>query len=325
MRKDVAHTGNFREKFRDTVACEYKTSTLEAFYEHRRKCKMCTKYALEIGEFIRCPYCEFSSSNLTRHLKEKHDLNNKQVKERNIETISPNLRCRISKRVSGAIMNSPEERKRRSVLLGKLNKTEQFRLKASKTAKITSSRKDIQLKRAENLRKWREENPERFRKECCEKMRTSIKKWKKSKPEIYMERWLQEKYPNKFEWGKILRSNKFRENAKSDRKQIDFRSKDKNIFIEIDGPFHFNNLSREKNIESEIISEAINKTKKRDTICEAIIREREKLLLRIGYGCWNNASGKIREEVLDKVSNILENETKGIFKIGEIYGENNCL
>jgi membrane-associated HD superfamily phosphohydrolase len=57
-------------------------------------------------------------------------------------------------------MNSPEERQRRSKLLGSLNKTAKFRKKSSDTAKITSARKDIQERRSFNLKKWRDNNKE---------------------------------------------------------------------------------------------------------------------------------------------------------------------
>lgn len=325
MRKDVADPRNLGERFRDLVVCKYSPPSIEAFYLHRRNCKTCREYAVEIGDFVKCPYCEYSSSNITIHLKKKHLLKDEDIKQNKIETCSKNYRARNSSAVKDAILRSPKERQRRSKLLGELNKTPHFRIKASETAIKTSARKEIQQQRAERLHKWRRENSEDFKNKCWKKMLEADKQWKKTKPEKFMFSWLKDKYGDRFEWGKMLRSKLFLESGKSDRKQIDFRSKDRNVFIEIDGPFHFTNLARIKEVESQTINEAINRAKERDNILEKVIVDKQKTLIRVGYGVWCDSTGRVEQKVLDKISEIVDNNLQGIFKIGEVYGEDNCL
>jgi very-short-patch-repair endonuclease len=323
MREDASDKRDNEERFRNCIACDYAPPSLECFYLHRRKCQSCVKKAIEMREFVQCPYCEYASSNIKIHLKKKHLLVESQMDK--IETCSPNYRSKISESVRNAIMSSSKELSRRSKLLGELNKTEDFRKRASKTAIKTSSKKEIQIQRAERLKRWREENSDTFKNKCWIKMIKADKKWKKTKPELFMISWLNEKYGDLFEWGKMLRSNRFKQDGKSDRKQVDFRSKDRNIFIEIDGPFHFDNLSRQKEIESSSIIEAIDRAKKRDSILENIVKDKNKTLIRVGYGSWCNSTGRVHDNVLDKISEIVDSSIRGIFKIGDIYGQDNCL
>ena len=135
MRKNATNETDYREKFGYPIGCEkYNPPSKEAFFVHRRKCAECTLTALEVGDFIKCPYCEFSSSNILYHLKKVHSMDIEDVKKSNISYISLNSIERNSISVSKSIMNNEEERKRRSKLLAKLNKTEEFRKKASETA-----------------------------------------------------------------------------------------------------------------------------------------------------------------------------------------------
>lgn len=325
MRENEDDKRNNGEWFRNNVICGYKPPSLEMFYLHRRNCISCKEKAILEEEFVKCPKCEYASSNIKRHLNKVHNLTNLQIEKNNIITCSEKYKTKMGNAVSKAIQDSPIEIKRRSDMLSSLNKRQDFRERASKTAKITSSRNDIVTQRTDRLKTWREENPEKFKNKCWKKMISSRKKWKKSKPEIFMNSWLDSKYPDTFEWGKMLRSKEFSKIGKSDRKQIDFRSKNKNIFIEIDGPFHFKNLSRKEENHSEIIEEAIERARNRDEILEKIIKQKNKTLIRIGYGSWKNRSGEINQELLQKVSQIIEQKLIGIFKFGEVYGENNCL
>lgn len=325
MRQDAANTRDLRERFRDLVVCKYNPPSIEAFYLHRRNCSSCREYAVEIGDFVKCPFCDYASSNIKIHLKKKHSLKEEEIKQYKFETCSKNYKARNSKAVSSAILNSDKERARRSKLLGELNKTPLFRNKASETAIKTSARKEIQQQRAEQLRKWRSENQKEFKDKCWSKMLQADKQWKKTKPEKFMIEWLKGKYGERFEWGKMLRSKLFLESGKSDRKQIDFRSNDRNIFIEIDGPFHFTNLARKEETKSQVISEAIERAKHRDKILEKIIADKQKTLIRVGYGTWCDSTGRVDQKVLDKISQIVDTNLQGIYKIGDVYGEDNCL
>lgn len=325
MREDAGNQRDFKERIGNCIVCGYIPPSKASFDLHRRNCEECSKRALAIGDFVECPYCEYSSSVLSHHLKKVHQINNKTAKEKGIVTHSLNMRKRNGDAVRKSILSSPEEKNRRSKLLGELNKTPAFRKRASEAAIKTSARKDIQEQRAARLKEWRKDNPEEFRTRCWEKMLKAPKQWKKTKPEKWMQRWLQKEYPNTFEWGKMLRSKTFKESGKSDRKQIDFCSKARDIYIEIDGPFHFENMTRKKNINSPIISEAIEKTIIRDRATEEVIKNRNKCLIRIGYSCWANSTGRVNQKTLDKLKELIDNNLTGIYKLGEEYGENNCL
>lgn len=299
---------------------------------------------------IKCELCDFWGHNLTEHISNIHNISKEEYKgetlsKRAFENYSnqnkyngdwiaranergENLseyKRKMSQSVSQSVLSNPTERKRRAILLGELNKTDEFRKKASETAIKTSAKPEIIAQRSERLRKWRENNPEEFRTKCWEKMVRSQKKWKKTKPEKWFQKWVNQQYPNTFEYGKMLRNNQFKRSGKSDRKQIDFRSKDRKIYIEIDGPFHFENMTREKKIESSIFREAIEKTRLRDRILEEVIEKKQKCLIRIGYGCWVDSTGRIKQTILDKVKEIIDNKQTGIFKLGEEYGEDNCI
>lgn len=325
MWKDASNQRDLKERIRDCIACGYIPPSKASFDLHRRTCEKCSKRALAIGDFIECPYCEYSSSILSHHLKKVHQIDNKTAKEKGVVTHSLNMRKRNGDAVKKSILSSPEERNRRSKLLGELNKTPAFRNRASVTAIKTSARKDILEQRTTRLKEWRKDNPEEFRTKCWEKMLKAPKQWKKTKPEKWIQRWLQKEYPDTFEWGKMLRSKIFKESGKSDRKQIDFRSKARDIYIEIDGPYHFENMTRKKNINNPIISEAIERTIIRDRATEKVMKNRNKCFIRIGYSCWADSTGKINQKTLDKVKEIIDNKQVGIFKLGEDYGEDNCM
>lgn len=289
---------------------------------HHRKCEKYRDYAIANGSYLRCPYCSYASTTISHHLRKEHKEREDEWKLLKPDEITSAIyREKMGKSVSAAIMNNEDERKRRGNLLGSLNKTKLFKDKASETARITSARKDIQENRSRQLKNWRDNNPEDFRQLCTNKMLSSHKFWKKTKPEVFLASWLDDKYHDMFEYGKMLRSKEFLDCGKSDRKQVDFRSKDRTIFIEIDGPFHFEKFNG-KETSSEQIETAIKRTKKRDEILEGIFEVKNKILIRIGYGSWNNNSGKIDDEVLEKTAKIINEKFAGVFKLGDIYGKN---
>ena len=58
---------------------------------------------------------------------------------------------------------------------------------------------------------------------------------------------------------------------------------------------------------------------------EKIITDKQKTLIRVGYGTWCVSTGRVEQKVLDKISHIVDANLQGIYKIGDVYGENNCL
>ena len=153
--------------------------------------------------------------------------------------------------------------------------------------------------------------------------------FKMSKPEMFMRKWLQHAYPQKFKYSQFLYSKKYKEIGNmSGRKQIDFVDSCRQTYIEIDGPFHFEGFNGRKGnayyIERGFLK-TIPKTIEKDRITETILSGRNKCLIRIGYGCWADSTGRINQETLDKVKEIIDNKQIGIFKLGEEYGEDNCI
>ena len=323
MRKNDANQRDHEEWVGDDLICRYKPPSKESFRLHRRNCSKCSEEALKIGEYVKCPYCNYASSNITRHLKKKHKLSKEEIEEKKITTISLKYSERLSKSVSESILNNPEERKRRSELLGALNKTELFREKASKTAIRTSKDPEIVKQRTENLRKWRRQNPEIFREKCTTPMLKKLSEGpKKTKAEHYLGDWLKQHIKEKeFRYGGQLRSKEYETLNKSGRKQIDFVSLDRTVFIELDGPFHFEEFDGRQDVklfEKRKVVENIQKTIKKDKITEELIRKKEKCLIRISYENWNQ-KGRIDDEVLEQIKTIIEERKKGIFYFGKAY------
>ena len=107
----------------------------------------------------------------------------------------------------------------RMEILNKENLSPERKKIFSETAKKTAQRPEIIAQRANNLKKWREANPEKFAK-------ITEAAWKSPK-KSRMENWLREQ----------LKWNSERIRCGEERKQVDF-VKDK-IWIEVDGFYHF--------------------------------------------------------------------------------------
>lgn len=284
---------------------------------------------MEDGDFIKCPYCDYRAASLSPHLKKEHQIDPKRAKELGIETVSRGYKERQSKSVSEAILRNPEERRRRSRLLGDLNKTSEFRDRASRTAIKTSARRDIQAQRADRLRTWRENNPEDFKNKCWGKM-IKTTPFRMSKPERFLREWLEENFEQKFNYSQFLYSKEYKEiGSSSGRKQIDFIDTEREIYLEVDGPFHFEEFATRYHDSNEKfykgLMKTIPKTKKKDEVTESIIRKRNKCLIRVSYSCWIDSTGRVKQNTLDKIREIIDRKQKGIFKLGREYGEDNCL
>src|SRR5690606_2149695 len=133
------------------------------------------------------------------------------------------------------------------------------------------SRPEIKERRGENLRKWREENPEEFYEKCTKNLILS-KTPKITKAEKALRSWLDEQYPDVFKYNQFLYSKEFPSLA--GKKQIDFATKDKKILIELDGPFHF--LRAETRLEDfkKDFREAIELTIHKDNLTLKLVKDR---------------------------------------------------
>lgn len=279
---------------------------------------------------IKCALCEEVGSSLASHVRKAHGMSKEdyvkkhgpvlasgskerysQVNKHNSQWISRAKERgedlteyweKVSNAVRTSIMNSPEERERRSKMLGSLNKTDAFRKKASETAKKTSARRDIREQRAANLKKWRNNNREKFASLITKLFSTK----KKTKPEVSLDVWLIKNFNGAFEYSQFFYSKSF--NMISGRKQVDFASIDKNIIIEVDGPRHF---------KREL--DGFFKIRDRDiALCNYSIRKK-KTLIRISHDSWAHSTGNYSQFALDKIKEIINNPTVGAHFIGRCW------
>lgn len=220
-------------------------------------------------------------------------------------------RAKMSKSVSEAIMTNPEERQRRAELLGELNKTEEFRKRASEVAKITSSRPEIIEERTKRLQEWQAQNPNVFFEKCIVPFVTWTTRGPKfTKPELLLKEILKEFSEFNFNYGQIIKSEKLLLTNKSGRKQVDFGDIKMGVYIEFDGKHHF-----EKLFQSD---EEFERTKLKDKILDEIIVERNLMLIRISYDQYHSKRG-YDAECISKLVQYLANIQCGVFKIGKLY------
>lgn len=180
-----------------------------------------------------------------------------------------------------------------------------FRENQSETAKKTSARADVQAERAERLKNWRDNNPEEFYEKCTSKAFASAKR--KTKPEKWFHKYADKNLQEyTLKYSQSLYSEKM--NTKSNRKQIDFMSKDRRVWVEIDGPLHFKTDYYQY---SEI--------KRKDLIVNQIANNKDIILIRISFDQWNEKTGIFKQSALDKIQEILKEDKPGIYKIGKEY------
>ena len=282
-------------------------------------------------DYVVCGICGLKSEFLGRHYK-IHNISCEEYREKFGELICDNKRKFLSKKMKERetwpkekLENlkkrqreafraslTEKERKRRSEMLAALNKTDLFRKKASDTAKITSSRRDIIEKRTENLRRWRQRNPEWM------KDNQGLKSFK-SIPERKLLVSL-----NEILDGDVIVSNKYLYSDDfsfnlSNSKQIDMFLKDSDLLIEFDGPLHF---------KSEF--PAYLEIRKKDEKLDEFILKSKYSLIRVDFTNWtytkNQKDGFFSTESLELIKKILlKHKPQTVYKIGENYGENNLL
>lgn len=212
---------------------------------------------------------------------------------------------KVSASVSQSIMNSPAERERRSKLLGSLNRTDAFRNKSSETAKKTSRRKDIIQKRSEQLKRWRDNNPEHF-KICIKKMHTF-----KSKPELELFEIIRGLFPSlNFSNNKFIYSSEYFKITKFASKQVDIISGCESIAIEFDGKHHF------KAWDVRITEDA---RKKDIEYCNYALDE-QKTLIRVSYDKYSyRTKPGFSRKIIQKIKELIENPTPGVHFVGNSW------
>lgn len=292
-------------------------------------------------DFVICKICNFHSQNLGIHLKKIHNISSKKYTEiyggnilsatsynkyklnGNEEILSEYIKNNLedfSRKVSKGILNSSTSRKLHSDMMINLNNKQQadilFKKIVSDTAKKTSSRPEIIEFRTLKLKKWREENPDDFYNKCIKKMITAFQ----SKPEKKILQFVNNLSGFNFKKNQFINS-KFISN-KSHNKQMDMGDKEKRIYIEFDGVLHF---------LPKYGYEILSNIKQKDQEIEYHISSHNWTIIRISYDQFvykTKMVNKIKEdasyfkqECLDNLIKILNENKPGIYKIGEAYGK----
>lgn len=301
--------------------------------------KTCEK-SIENVDFVKCKLCSHKGLALYTHVK-KHNLTIEEYEEtfgpgccknslisislrNSITQGKSNYRNKLKKEgkteelkefnkkvavnVSETILSNEQERKRRSELLGSLNKTEQFRKKASETAIKTSARKDTQLKRSQQLKKWRDENPEEFYEKCLFQMH-KFKSLPEGKLFLICENLIPNLKRNQYIKRKIF-------STLTNKKQIDCLDIKQKIIIEFDGELHFFKKFEKQNFEN---------TQKHDNELNSLCDEF--CIIRVGYDqfSYRKSDYGFKKECLDCLEFLIKQNKKGLYKLGEAYGKDNIL
>ncbi len=211
-------------------------------------------------------------------------------------------RAKMGKAVSDSIMSNPEERQRRANLLGSLNKRADFKRKSSETAKITSARADIQANRTRNLKKWREEDWLRFQETCTDKMLAV----RISKPEKNLYELVKDYEGYEFKLSQTVKSETFP--TKSKRRKVDMGDKKLRVYIEFDGPLHFEKKFEEQDLENIQL---------KDRLLDEHMERHGWTLIRISQDQWDGK--RFKGECLNELFKCLDNPSPGVTKIGKSY------
>lgn len=322
--------------------CCKQFTSLKFFQNCLKKCEDKYKNLTIDKDYVVCQLCNFHSKSLGAHVTKIHKISHEEYREKYGNLICANSsenykECakingnwivrakedgkdltnywdKVSKGVREAIMNNPEDRARRAMVMTKVNQSDVMRQKASETAKITSARKDIQAKRSLQLKKWRVNHRDDFYNQCIKKMIINYN----SKPEKILFSHLKNLNNFSFKQNQFLKSDSF--SCPSKRRQVDIVDKSKRIYVEFDGPLHF---------KPKFGIEILKKSKQKDKEVDEHILKHNWTLIRISYDQFiykAKTLNKVKEDVsyfkqecLNEVNKILQENNPGIYRIGSAY------
>jgi very-short-patch-repair endonuclease len=297
----------------------------------------CLRGLIKDVDYVTCGLCGLIGTKISKHLTEVHAFDSEthqalygpvtaaeaikrhsEIGKINGDWISrrkaagddlAEYRTKMGQAVSNAIMNNLVERARRSALakttITAWAQSEDGRKSSSNTAKVTSARPEILDQRTENLRAWREREPEKFQATV-----TKFVGYKTTKPERTMLRFVQEAFPKYgFKGNQQLRSNERFLINKSRIRQIDVLSRTHKVIIEVDGWLHFNEV---KGWSKLALIQA------KDHELNVSVPEMGYLLVRVAYDQWNNA-GELSDACKWLIAQALRVPAPGVLKIGGLY------
>lgn len=220
----------------------------------------------------------------------------------------------MSKAVSTAIMNKPEERSRRSKLMTKMNnewwKDKDYAQMISDVAANTSARPDVVAARTKQLHNWRTNNPD----ELAAAIEHSLEVHT-SRPEMALFDIVKSTAGYCFKHNTFIKDPIF--TSKTQRKQLDIADLARRVVIEFDGIMHFKEITRQCSLErAHEVDEQLNTYAIRENF----------MLIRIGYDQWDNhRGGFFKPECLKKLFELLTSPNPGVYKLGTVYGEDNLM
>ena len=289
-------------------------------------------------DYVECKLCKFASVRISQHVKKIHGMNRVEY-EKLYGTTSSSIthdrfvtngkvngnwierkkaagddladyRAKMGKAVTEAIMSNDSERDRRSKLMAALNKRDDARERSSIAAKKTSARPEILAARSRQLSDWRKREPDSFYNKCTSKMIG----FRTSKPEKWMLTWAQQEFLEfDFKGNQRLKSVDYFHLTTSQKRQLDILSKKCKVIIEIDGILHFKNIPSWNQLEEV-------KAKDHELNIGAV--QLGYTLIRISYDQWNQHTGEVCKECLDKVRSVIVERRSGVHLFGENYAEN---
>lgn len=218
----------------------------------------------------------------------------KEIKER---------RKRVGEVTRKRILSSEKERNIRRQNMIKYNKSYIGRKKASETAKKTSKRPEIVQQRSKQLRRWREENPEKFEQLIL------VRGTSKSEQELFKQ---VKSIDESFEHGKLLYNKMF--TSPSKKRQIDVVCKDKKIAIEFDGPLHFKKHNYHKECEKRIA---------RDKEVNCILQRENWIIIRVSFDqfSYSKLNYGFSQSLINEIKSIILSKKPGLYKFGKAYEE----
>lgn len=308
--------------------------------KHYSDCKDLHDLKLENISWVRCLECGLKAKSLGKHLSSAHSMNRETYAQKHPGALVKcqktfdrysnqnrengnwiqrrrddgddlmDYRKKMGEAVSSAIMSNPQERDRRSKLLGELNRRDDARKRSRNTAIKTSARPEIQKARAERLAKWRNENFDVFYEKCIKAMHNV----RISKPELKLRQIIRE-YDDSFVGNQRLHDVCI--TSKSRRKSVDIMSKKLGIILEFDGRVHF---------EPIYSPEQLKEIQLRDKELDQAILNQDLTLIRVSYDQFNyktdpetGQKGFFTKECIQKILNVLSDPKPGIYRIGSAY------
>ena len=191
------------------------------------------------------------------------------------------------------------KKRNRTELMREIHRLPQCKPAFSVTARRTSARPEIQASRAANLKRWRDENPEKFREAVA---KSTLASGKRSKNECGLRALI--------DWPQA------QVRCGTERKQVDFVSE--KVWIEVDGYYHFFSPKR-RPAPRKRPQRPLENVQTRDEMLNAEARRRGITLIRLAGSCFHTSTGRLRLIWEPWLMAMLRSPTPGVWCAGALY------